>query len=562
MPLQKEILKEVWMEDSLPNDDSKRSVQKTKKKKPEADSGKANGAEDKPKKSKAKKTEELSGEEENTPSKTESKTVKKKKTEKDKEEITEKNTKKKTKSTPKKKKDSADEDDGDDEEETSQKKTKKKTTKESSPAGTKEKKSKAKVLWLTSWRGSLKVTNKRSSSNVNRMFVQSYLNKGESESRGKTSKAKKEPASMFQINGDKPDFIAKKKASAPAIMSDSDESEPETKPSKSKKKSTANTSSMFQAGDKEKDKKKDKSNKDKEKNNKKKNAAKSDESDGDTEVPKKKKGKGKKSKKEEERPPSPEIEFDDLEEFVLQSAPQGTTIKCKLTRDKRGMDRGFYPTYYLHLDNEKKVFLLAGRKRKKSATSNYLISIDATDLSRGGDNFIGKLRSNLMGTKFTVFDNGLNPDRALRDMSNARQELAAIIYETNVLGFKGPRKMTVIIPGMDDDNERVPICPRTDNDNILVRYQNRQMDNLIELHNKTPVWNDDTASYVLNFSGRVTQASVKNFQIVHSKDNSYIVMQFGRVADDMFTLDYNYPMCAVQAFAIALSSFDGKLACE
>ncbi|XP_042606940.1 tubby-related protein 1 isoform X4 [Cyprinus carpio] len=506
------------------------SEKKTKKKKPEADSGKANGAEAKPKKSKAKKSEELSGEEDSTPSKTENKPVKKKKTEKDKEEATEKNIKKKLKSTPKKKKDSDDEDDEDDEEETSQKKTKKKTTKESSPAGTKEKKSKAKE------------------------------GKGESESRGKTAKAKKEPASMFQINGDKPDFIAKKKASAPVTKSDSDESEPETKPSKSKKKSTANSTSMFQAGG-DKDKKKDKSNKDKEKNNKKKNAAKSDESDDeDTEVPRKKKGKGRKKKKEEERPPSPEIEFDDLEEFVLQPAPQGTTIKCKVTRDKRGMDRGFYPTYYLHLDNDKKVFLLAGRKRKKSAT--YIFFIDATDLSRGGENFIGKLRSNLMGTKFTVFDNGLNPDRALRDMSNARQELAAIIYETNVLGFKGPRKMTVIIPGMDDDNERVPIRPRTDNDSILMRYQNRQMDNLIELHNKTPVWNDDTASYVLNFSGRVTQASVKNFQIVHSKDNSYIVMQFGRVADDMFTLDYNYPMCAVQAFAIALSSFDGKLACE
>lgn len=42
----------------------------------------------------------------------------------------------------------------------------------------------------------------------------------------------------------------------------------------------------------------------------------------------------------------------------------------------------------------------------------------------------------------------------------------------------------------------------------------------------------------------------------------YIVMQFGRVADDAFTLDYRYPLCAVQAFAIALSSFDGKIACE
>lgn len=38
------------------------------------------------------------------------------------------------------------------------------------------------------------------------------------------------------------------------------------------------------------------------------------------------------------------------------------------------------------------VFLLAGRKRKKSKTSNYLISVDATDLSREGESFIGKLR--------------------------------------------------------------------------------------------------------------------------------------------------------------------------
>nr|CAD7573304.1 unnamed protein product [Timema californicum] len=42
----------------------------------------------------------------------------------------------------------------------------------------------------------------------------------------------------------------------------------------------------------------------------------------------------------------------------------------------------------------------------------------------------------------------------------------------------------------------------------------------------------------------------------------YIVMQFGRVAEDVFTMDYRYPLCAVQAFAIALSSFDSKLACE
>lgn len=50
--------------------------------------------------------------------------------------------------------------------------------------------------------------------------------------------------------------------------------------------------------------------------------------------------------------------------------------------------------------------------------------------------------------------------------------------------------------------------------------------------------------------------------VCHVIAEDYIVMQFGRVADDAFTLDYNYPLCSVQAFAIALSSFDGKIACE
>lgn len=39
--------------------------------------------------------------------------------------------------------------------------------------------------------------------------------------------------------------------------------------------------------------------------------------------------------------------------------------------------------------------------------------------------------------------------------------ILAVFQETNVLGMKGPRRMTVIIPGMDKDGERVPIRPRS-----------------------------------------------------------------------------------------------------
>uniref|UniRef100_F7AX33 Tubby-like protein n=2 Tax=Ciona intestinalis TaxID=7719 RepID=F7AX33_CIOIN len=262
----------------------------------------------------------------------------------------------------------------------------------------------------------------------------------------------------------------------------------------------------------------------------------------------------------------PGMDLDDLESFCMKPAPQGYTIKCRISRDNKGIDRHSYPTYYLHYerDDGKKIFILAGRKRKRSKTSNYLISVDATDLSRDGESYIGKLRSNIMGTKFTVYDHGIKLGKPgiNIDRDNLREELVAVCYETNVLGFKGPRKMTVIIPGMNISHERVKFKPNHERETILSRWQNRNMENLIELSNKTPVWNEETQSYVLNFRGRVTQASVKNFQIVHQSDPEYIVMQFGRVEDNVFTVDYNYPMNAVQAFAIALSSFDSKLACE
>lgn len=90
-----------------------------------------------------------------------------------------------------------------------------------------------------------------------------------------------------------------------------------------------------------------------------------------------------------------EVEGDiegNIEKFVLEPAAQKALYKCRITRDRKGMDRGFYPTYFLHLERDygKKVFLLAGRKRKKSATSNYLISTDPTDLSRNAESYVGE----------------------------------------------------------------------------------------------------------------------------------------------------------------------------
>jgi tubby and related proteins len=56
-----------------------------------------------------------------------------------------------------------------------------------------------------------------------------------------------------------------------------------------------------------------------------------------------------------------------------------------------------------------------------------------------------------------------------------------------------------------------------------------RLGNMVVLHNKPPCWNEQLAAYCLNFNGRVTLASVKNFQLVAQGDPDTVVLQFGKV---------------------------------
>jgi tubby-related protein 1 len=65
----------------------------------------------------------------------------------------------------------------------------------------------------------------------------------------------------------------------------------------------------------------------------------------------------------------------------------------------------------------------------------------------------------MFGTQFTVYDYGLNPAKGVSS-EDIRREMISIVYDTNILGFKGPRKMSVLMPGMSLDHQRVEVRPR------------------------------------------------------------------------------------------------------
>uniref|UniRef100_A0A1I8FHP7 Tub domain-containing protein n=1 Tax=Macrostomum lignano TaxID=282301 RepID=A0A1I8FHP7_9PLAT len=124
------------------------------------------------------------------------------------------------------------------------------------------------------------------------------------------------------------------------------------------------------------------------------------------------------------------------------------SLKCRISRHSRGMDGSRYPTYYLHLerDDGKRSFLLAARKRKRSSTSNYLISCDPTDLSRRGEGYVGKLRANFLGQSVH-------------------------------------RRCWRLRKG--DDCVRVDIRPNSEEEGLVERLKRREMSHLMELHNRT-----------------------------------------------------------------------------
>ena len=124
------------------------------------------------------------------------------------------------------------------------------------------------------------------------------------------------------------------------------------------------------------------------------------------------------------------------------------------------------------------------------------------------------------------------------------------MYESNVLG-RVPNSMSVALGG--DGNEPVPKGGLEDR----LEKDKRK---LTILETKKPRWNAELDAWTMDFKGRVKLASKKNFQLTHKSDPDKVLMLFGKVTKSRFSLDFQPPMTACKALAVALSTFADKLA--
>ncbi|KAL6614481.1 hypothetical protein ACP70R_036751 [Stipagrostis hirtigluma subsp. patula] len=259
---------------------------------------------------------------------------------------------------------------------------------------------------------------------------------------------------------------------------------------------------------------------------------------------------------------------------LKQPGPQDAPIQCFIKRNRKNS------TFYLYLCltqslTDQGKFLLAARRIRSGLRMEYIISVHSDDLSHRSH--VGKLKSDLTRTKFTVYDrpslyevskvptsraSHLFVRKKLKHLvSTDSVEVGQVSYQYNLLKSRGPRKIQCTIQ-----------CPVHDGTSVdpAEGKQPSTCSSLV-LSNRIPRWHEHLQCWCLNFHGRVMVASVKNFQLVaHPRsrwswgvhDYDTVILQFGKFNDDLFTMDYRQPLSAFQAFAICLTSFGSKLACE
>ena len=129
--------------------------------------------------------------------------------------------------------------------------------------------------------------------------------------------------------------------------------------------------------------------------------------------------------------------------------------------------------------------------------------------------------------------------------------------------MNGPRKMTAYLPSFNTAAGELTVFRQTNEDeDILYKYNKVSRAGISKLINKPPKWSPENDAFVLDFYDRVKKASVKNFQLINELDEDFILLQFGKVEENIFSMDFQWPMTPAQAFAICLSSLDNKLMCE
>ena len=130
---------------------------------------------------------------------------------------------------------------------------------------------------------------------------------------------------------------------------------------------------------------------------------------------------------------------------------------------------------------------------------------------------MGKLRSNESKERYFLYNNGENPKNVHKvPLAGIRNEYLAVQYKYVPCSIGKLRKAKVVIPSMDPQTGAPREWkPLKKEDSMLRKIEEpNHLDNNYCFVDNPPQWNPKTNGYHYDFKQRISEASVKNFQII------------------------------------------------
>jgi len=265
----------------------------------------------------------------------------------------------------------------------------------------------------------------------------------------------------------------------------------------------------------------------------------------------------------------------ELRTMLLEPSCSPTPVQCFVLRHKSRMGATKFD-FFMSLSQTKDMYCFTG---KKTSSHQYVITLDQDDAqrrsSKAGENVIGKIKSDRKAMEYTLYDNGFTPPasagassrmsassrKSEGDSSDALRRELMHVHFINSLRNRNPGAMHTALPMVDGEGEAKLIQPEVEGKNTLedrIKLKDPPSDALF-FKNREPKWNAESQMYQLDFRGRATHASCKNIQLTYrdgSEESAQMLM--GKVDDNKFNIDFQYPFSALQAFAFALVIFDNS----
>ena len=86
--------------------------------------------------------------------------------------------------------------------------------------------------------------------------------------------------------------------------------------------------------------------------------------------------------------------------------PKGKYMQMTIVRNKSGFLNSFNPVYHMYFSENMNIHVISARKRSKHKRSNYTFSMTKKDFKEDSEQVLGKLESNIWGTKFMLYSKG------------------------------------------------------------------------------------------------------------------------------------------------------------